>query len=70
MYVCMYGRAWIGLLAEDFVPRKPRFNSSAVHVGFVVNEVTLGRIFLRAFTFSLADCRSTDASYSSIVRGM
>jgi hypothetical protein len=70
MYVFMYCRDWIGLLAVDFSPQWPRFNSRAVPVGFVVSEVERGRIFLRALRFPPANFHSTNASYSSIIGGV
>jgi hypothetical protein len=36
---------WLTLLAAGLPPRRPEFFSGSVHVGFVVDEVTLGQVF-------------------------
>jgi hypothetical protein len=46
-----------------------QFNLRTVHMEFLVSEVALGRIYLRAFRFPPANCHSTDAPYQSIIRG-
>jgi hypothetical protein len=33
-------------------PRRPRFDPRSVHVGFMVDKVALGQVFLRVFRFS------------------
>lgn len=37
---------------------------TAIHMGFVVNKVTVGQVFLRALRFSPASYYSTIAAYS------
>jgi hypothetical protein len=37
-----------------------------VHVGFVMDEMVLGQVFLQALQFSPANYHSTNAPYSSI----
>jgi hypothetical protein len=34
-------------------PQRPVFNPRAVHVGFVVDKVTLGQVFVKNFNFVL-----------------
>jgi hypothetical protein len=41
-----YGRAIAQTVFADISPRKPGIMHSAVHVGFVVDEVTLGQAYL------------------------
>jgi hypothetical protein len=38
-------------LAVSFPPQRPGFNSRLDHMGFVVNEVTLGQVFSEYFSF-------------------
>jgi hypothetical protein len=43
------------LLVTGLSPRRPRFVSGAVHVGFVVDKVALGQVYLRVLLFSLVN---------------
>jgi hypothetical protein len=38
---------WFRLLVASFSPRKTRFNPMSVDMGFVVDEVALGQVFLQ-----------------------
>ena len=40
---------WLRRLVAGFSPRRPGFDPVSVHVGFVVDKVALGRVFLRVF---------------------
>jgi hypothetical protein len=42
----------LGRLAADFPPRTHGFHSTPVHMGFMVNKVTLKQGFLQVFLFS------------------
>jgi hypothetical protein len=39
-------------LAAGLPPWRPGFNHRSVHVGFVVDKVTLGQVFLQVLRFS------------------
>jgi hypothetical protein len=43
---------WLRRLAADLPTRRPRFDPGSVHVGFVVDKVALGQVFLRVLWFS------------------
>jgi hypothetical protein len=43
---------WLGRLAAGLPPRRPGFDPGSVHVGFVVDKVTLGQVFLRVLRLS------------------
>jgi hypothetical protein len=43
---------WLRLLAAGLPPRRPGFDPGSVHVGFVMDKVTLGQVFLRVLRFS------------------
>lgn len=47
-------------------PRVSGFDLRPVHVGFVVESVSLGRIFLRVSRVYLCQCLSIGAPYSVI----
>ena len=40
---------WRMWLVDGLSPWRPRFDPRPVHVGFVVDKVTLGQVFLRVF---------------------
>jgi branched-subunit amino acid transport protein len=40
------------LLTAGLLPLWPRFKPRSVHVGFVVDKVTLGQVFLQVLQFS------------------
>lgn len=46
------GRAIAQAVSRRFSPRRPRFVPRSVHVGFIVNKVALGLIFLRVLRCS------------------
>jgi hypothetical protein len=46
------GRAWLRQLIAGLSPRRPGFDPGSVHVGFVVDKVALGHVFLRVLRFS------------------
>jgi hypothetical protein len=43
----------IGRLVADLPQRRPVLTPGSVHVGFAVDKVALGQVFLRVFWFSL-----------------
>jgi hypothetical protein len=43
---------WLRQLAAGLPPRRPGFDPGSVRVGFVVDKVALGQVFLRALRFS------------------
>jgi hypothetical protein len=43
---------WLRQLIVGLSPWKPRFTPRSVHVGFVIDKVTLGCVFLQVFQFS------------------
>jgi hypothetical protein len=45
------GRAMGQGLVADFSPRRPRFAPQSIHMGFLVEKVALGQVFLRVFRF-------------------
>jgi hypothetical protein len=57
-------------LDSDLSPRRPGFAPGSVHVGFVVDKVALGQVFLRVLRFSLSVYHSTVALQNRIILGM
>jgi hypothetical protein len=43
---------WLRQLVAGLSPRRPGLDPGSVHVGFVVDKVTLGQVFLRVLRFS------------------
>jgi hypothetical protein len=43
---------WLRQLVAGLLPRRPGFALASVHVGFVVDKVALGQVFLRVLRFS------------------
>jgi hypothetical protein len=43
---------WLRRLVACLSPRRPEFDPGSVHVGFVVDKVALGPVFLRVLRFS------------------
>jgi hypothetical protein len=43
---------WLRLLVVSVPPRRPGFDPGSVHVGFFVDKVALGKVFLRELRFS------------------
>jgi hypothetical protein len=43
---------WLKQLVTGFSPQKPGFKPGSVHVGFVVEKVALGQVFLQVLWFS------------------
>jgi hypothetical protein len=43
---------WLRRLVAGLPPRRPGFDPGLIHVGFVVDKVTLGQVFLRVLRFS------------------
>jgi hypothetical protein len=41
-------------LVADLSPRKPVFAPGSIHVGFVVDKVAVGQVFLRVLRFPLS----------------
>jgi hypothetical protein len=50
--VCNWAVPWLRRLIAGLSPRRPGFDSGSVHVGFVVDKVALGQVFLRVLRFS------------------
>jgi hypothetical protein len=44
---------WLKRLVAGISPRRPGFDPGSVHVGFVLDKVTLGQVFPRVLRFSL-----------------
>jgi hypothetical protein len=43
---------WLRRLVAGLSPRRPGFNPGPVHVGFMVDKVALGQVFLRVLRLS------------------
>jgi hypothetical protein len=43
---------WLRSLVVGLSPRRPGFTPGSIHVGFVVDKVALGQVFLRVLRFS------------------
>jgi hypothetical protein len=43
---------WLQRLVAGLSPRRPGFAPGSIHVGFVVDKVALGQVFLRILRFS------------------
>jgi hypothetical protein len=59
---------WLRRLVTGLSPRRPGFASGLTHVGFVVDKVTLGQIFLQVLRISLSI--ATVALHTHIIWGM
>jgi hypothetical protein len=46
---------WLRQLVASLSPQRPRFIPGSVHVGFVVDKVALGEVFLRVLRFFPVD---------------
>jgi hypothetical protein len=46
---------WLRSLVTGLSPRRPGFAPRSIHVGFVVDKVALGQVFLRVLRFSPAN---------------
>jgi hypothetical protein len=46
---------WLRRLVAGLSPRRTGFDPGSVHVGFVVDKVALGQVFLRVLRFSLVN---------------
>jgi hypothetical protein len=51
---CIVAVPWLKRLAAGLSPRRPGFAPGSIHVGFVVDKVALGQVFLRVLPFSPA----------------
>jgi hypothetical protein len=55
IYICFTGDSvglpWLRRLVAGLSLRSPGFALGSIHVGFVVDKVTLGQVFLRVFRF-------------------
>jgi hypothetical protein len=57
---------WLWSSVADLSPRRPNFAPGSVHVGFAVDKVALGQVFLRVLRFSPVNIsfhRSSPNSY-------
>jgi hypothetical protein len=52
---------WLRRLAAGLPPRRPGFNPGSVHVGFMVDKVALGQVFLRVLRVFPCQFHSTGA---------
>jgi hypothetical protein len=46
---------WLRSLVAGLSPRRPGFEPGSIHVGFMVNKVEMGQVFLRVLRFSPVD---------------
>jgi len=60
---------WLRRLVAGLSPRRPGFAPGSVHVGFVVDKVALGQVFLRVLRFSPVNIHSTVALHTHISSG-
>jgi hypothetical protein len=51
-YVLIQAVPWLRSLVAGLSPRRPWFAPGSIHVGFVVDKVALGQVFLRVLRFS------------------
>jgi hypothetical protein len=51
--VCVLGVVWLRRLVAGLSTRRPLFSPRSTHVGFVVDKVTLGQVFLRVTCLGL-----------------
>jgi hypothetical protein len=61
---------WIRLLASTISPRRLRFVPGSVHVGFVMDKVTMWRFYFELFGFPLSVSFHAGSSYSYTARGI
>jgi hypothetical protein len=66
LYMRGKGRAMAQVVSRRLSPRRP----GSIHVGFVVDKVALGQVFLRALRFSPSIYHSTFALQTHIIWGM
>jgi hypothetical protein len=45
-YIIMKAVPWLRSLAAGLSPRRPGFAPGSIHVGFVVDKMALGQVFL------------------------
>jgi hypothetical protein len=57
---------WLRRLAASLSRRRPVFAHALVHVGFVVDRVALGQVFLRVLRFPLSASFHRGSAYSYI----
>jgi hypothetical protein len=48
---CIGAVSWLRSLVTGLSPRRPGFTPGSIHVGFVVDKVALGQVFLRVLRF-------------------
>ena len=48
----LYHMQWLRRLVAGLSPQRPGFDPGSVHVGFMVDKVALGHVFLRVLRFS------------------
>jgi hypothetical protein len=51
-YTTIMAVPWLRSLVTGLSPRRPRFATRSIHVGFVVDKVALGQVSLRVLRFS------------------
>jgi hypothetical protein len=61
---------WLRSLVAGLSPGRPGIAPGSIHVGFVVDKVALGQVFLRVVRFSLSIYHSTVALQTHINWGM
>jgi hypothetical protein len=62
------GRATTQAVSRCLLPRSPGFAPGSTHVGFVVDKVVLGQVFLRVLRFP-CPYHSTVVLHTHIIRG-
>jgi hypothetical protein len=60
---------WLRRLVIDLSPRRPVFEPGSMHVGFVVDKVALGQVFLRVLRFFPCQYHSTVFLHTHISSG-
>jgi hypothetical protein len=53
---CGQAVPWLRWLVAGLSPRRPGFASGSIHMGFVVDKVALGQVFLRVLRLSSVLC--------------
>jgi hypothetical protein len=64
---------WLRSLVAGLSPRRPGFAPRSIHVGFVMDKVALGQVFLRVLRFSPVNIippHSTVALQTHIIWGI
>jgi small ligand-binding sensory domain FIST len=57
---------WLRQLVAGLSPRNPMLAPGSIHVGFVVDKVALGQVFLRVLRFSLLNIIHSTVAFQLI----